>query len=219
MSTEERLRRELRAMAVVNRQLQAQLEGQPAPATSPAKGAAPAPAPRSNVRRGGVATAWLGELADRLPGETPVLVKAPDGPVYLVEEGRRRLVRSGLLAAALEHHLGSKRATVAEADIERLPEGPPVEIVEGPSGPPFVIVGGYRLPVRGLPLPHPVAAADLDRFPQGAEIDVYRSNTPPPPPPPAPSAIGKARELLKGIPAARQAARTARRLLKPKPKA
>jgi Sulfotransferase family len=47
-----------------------------------------------------------------------------------------------------------------------------VEVLEAAQGAPFLILGGQRLPIRGLPLPHPLADIDAVAFPEGDEIDV-----------------------------------------------
>jgi hypothetical protein len=54
--------------------------------------------------------------------------------------------------------------------------GVPVEVLEGPSGPAFVIVGGTRCSLRGLPLPHPVSAEEMQRFPEGEGLDLATAN-------------------------------------------
>lgn len=160
VSTEEdRLRRELRAMAVVNRQLQAQLEE-----------------PQSMVkqRRATSRNEWIELLAAAGINE-PQLVRSPDGKTFVVEGDVRRPVRSGILAAALEEMLHPARA-VTEAELNRWSEGVPVEVLEAPNGPPFVVVGGRRHPVRGLPLPHPVTNKDASEFPEGEELNVAAAN-------------------------------------------
>ncbi|HXH26064.1 MAG TPA: hypothetical protein VNI78_12485, partial [Vicinamibacterales bacterium] len=94
---------------------------------------------------------------------------------YVVEGGTRRQISSGIIAAALAHALGAP-TEIAESDLERLAEGPPVEVLEGPKGPPFVVVGGRRMAVRGLPLPHPVLGEEAEQFPEGAEVNVAAAN-------------------------------------------
>lgn len=177
----ERLRRELRAMAAMNRQLRAQLDaagGAPAPAK---KAATPASAavvvqPSATGRRASVGDRWLDELAAGRAGEA-YLARSADGKAAVVDGGRSRKVASGLLAAALEEFFGGAR-TVEDAELAEMPTGPPVEILEAPSGPPFVVVGGQRLPVRGVPLPHPVSAAEADAFPLGETVNVAKANVP-----------------------------------------
>jgi hypothetical protein len=112
------------------------------------------------------------EWAHAEPGTTDLesvhLGRAPDGVTWLIEGDQRRAVRSGLLAAALEAVVG-KRGELDARDAEAV-EGPPVEVLEGPSGPPFVLIAGHRLPLRGLPLPHPVPA--LPDLIDGPQVDV-----------------------------------------------
>jgi hypothetical protein len=173
----ERLRRELRAMGAMNRQLRAQLDaagGASAPA--PAKkgsSSTPAPAPAAG-RRASVGSAWLEDLATARTGET-FMARSPGGTVVIIDGGRSRAVGSGLLAAGLEVHLGEARS-MDDAQLAEVPKGPPVELLETTSGPPFVVIGGQRLPVRGLPLPHPVPAAEADVFPLGEAVNVAKAN-------------------------------------------
>jgi len=136
------------------------------------------------------------------PTARPFLAVDVTGEVVLVEGTLRRPIASGALATALERTLGARRPLVeppvasdptADPSVDpdaqppvdgavvpagesaaavMLVDGPPVEVLEGPDGPPFVVVGGQRLAVRGLPLPHPVGAEVRDSFPSGGEIDL-----------------------------------------------
>jgi hypothetical protein len=168
MIDEERMRRELRALSAVNRQLQAQLDaGGARPARATATETAPA---RGPVRRSGAASVWLDEL--ELIGMTePFLVRATDGALYVVEGVYRRRVKSALLAAALERALDGHR-DVTDEQLNGWTESVAVEVFEGPKGPPFVVVGGQRLPIRGLPMPYPVSADEMDLIPEGQELNV-----------------------------------------------
>ena len=65
---------------------------------------------------------------------------------------------------------------MGEGELGGWGESAPVEVLEGPKGSPFVIVGGKRWPVRGLPLPHPVSAELMQLFPEGVELNVAASN-------------------------------------------
>ena len=47
--------------------------------------------------------------------------------------------------------------------------------MESGSGPAFLVVGGRRLPLRGLPLPYLVATDDMLLFPEGEELNVAAS--------------------------------------------
>jgi hypothetical protein len=159
------MQRELRALSAVNRQLQAQLDYGGARVARAGTGAA-----RGPVRRSGAAGAWLDEL--ELIGVTePYLVRGPDGAVYVVEGHSRRRVKSALLAAALERALDGHRDATDE-ELSALTESVAVEVFEGPKGPPFVVVGGQRLPIRGLPLPYPVSGEEMDLIPEGQELNV-----------------------------------------------
>jgi hypothetical protein len=157
---QERLRRELRALSSVNRQLQAQLDTGGA---RPGRGGGP-------VRRAGAAGAWLDEL-ERIGVTEPFLVRASDGAMFVVEGNYRRPVKSALLAAALERALDGYRDATDE-ELDAWTETVAVEVLEGPKGPPFVVVGGRRMPIRGLPLPYPVSGDEMDRLPEGPELNV-----------------------------------------------
>lgn len=97
--------------------------------------------------------------------------------MHVVEDGTRRLVRSGLIGAALEQAMGPVRDATAE-ELDRWKEGDPVEVLELAGEPPFIVVGGVRRPLRGLPVPHRVDAAGLASFPQGPQLDVAAANVP-----------------------------------------
>src|SRR4030095_14921011 len=84
-------------------------------------------------------------------------------------------VRSGVIGAALEEKLGAARA-VKDSEFDRWTDGVPVEPLEGPQGPPFVVVGGRRLSLRGMPLPYPVSGDHIALFPKGPEINVGAAN-------------------------------------------
>ncbi|MGH8984409.1 MAG: hypothetical protein ACRDY6_11120 [Acidimicrobiia bacterium] len=129
----------------------------------------------TNTRRASMASSWLGQLQPNGGGPEPFLVRGPGGVVFVIEGGHRRRVSSGLLVAALEQVFGPARGVDA-AEYERWAEMAPVEVLEGPKGGPFVIAGGRRLPIRGLPLPHPVDKEEMDRFPEGPELDVAAAN-------------------------------------------
>jgi hypothetical protein len=181
---EERLQRHVRAMGAVNRQLQAQLEGgrtwtpsadqgEPDLLTSP--GASPSGGFLAGARRAGTANTWLEQLAVSADGHKPFLVRAANGTTFLVEGGYRRPVPSGLLVATLERLFGATQR-VENEEADRWTDGVPVAVLEGPQGPPFVVVGGKRLPIRGLPLPYPVGADQMHLFPQGREFNVAEAN-------------------------------------------
>jgi hypothetical protein len=142
-------------MAALNRRLHAQLGGA--------------------ARRGG-ATEALEELALADSGAEPRLVRVGTR-AFIVEGDRRREVPSSIVAAALAEKLG-RTFWADEGEIEHLREGPAVEIYEGPYDPPFVVVGGKRVSIRGLPLPIPVDAEQLHLFPRHEEINLAAANAP-----------------------------------------
>jgi len=153
-----RLRRQLRALSAVNRQLHAQL-------------ALRAPAAVAKPRRGGTADEWLAELTSR-PRPTRIEIVVTDkGAVWLREDEIRRQVKAGLLLPALEQQLGPRRP-VTDAELEAWAVGPPVEVLEAPAGPAFLVVGGERRSLRGLPVPFPVDQDRAARLPDGAELRV-----------------------------------------------
>lgn len=181
---EQRLQRHVRAMGAVNRQLQAQLDGGRTWTPSSAPGEADlltSPAATLSgafmlgARRSGTANAWLEQLAVSAEGHKPFLVRLTDGRMFLIEGGYRRVVPSGLLVAVLERMLG-RGHEVPNDEADRWTDGVPVEVLEGPQGPPFVVVGGKRLPVRGLPLPYPVSAEQMQLFAQGRDLNIAEAN-------------------------------------------
>lgn len=155
----DRLRRELRALAAVNHQLQAQREEPVAVRTD---------------RRATVGIEWIEQLAT-IGASDAHMARAPDGSVFVVEDTRRRPVSSGLLAAGLEAVLGPAHELTGE-EVESLTPGVAVEIFEASAGPPFVVVGGRRCNIRGLPLPYPVDRRHASEFPEGDEINIAAAN-------------------------------------------
>lgn len=212
------LRRRLRAMAALNHQLLvriAELEAEVAP---PAGTAAPDPladppavdrTPVGSARRRARAAApW--ELGSPLvPVASLEVVMTADGARFVLESGRRRRIRAALLVPALEAHLGETRP-VTDEEVAELPEGPPVEVLEGPDGPPFVVLAGQRLPVRRLPLPHPVGPEVAEGWAEGPALDLSSPVVvlPPPPPPPEPP---KRSVIDRGVDAGLTALRRGRR--------
>jgi hypothetical protein len=95
--------------------------------------------------------------------------------MHVVENDTRRLVRSGIIGAALEQAMGPVREASSQ-ELDAWKEGDPVEVLELPEEPPFIVVGGARRPLRGLPVPHRVDAAGLANFPQGPQLDVAAAN-------------------------------------------
>ncbi|MGZ4680920.1 MAG: hypothetical protein ACXWBN_09640 [Acidimicrobiales bacterium] len=184
-----RLRRQLRAMAAVNEHLRVQLDALRATGattgTAPVRGAMADPPPppprlRSAARRSEIAGDWVPALVadapERRAGD-PVVVSRDDRAVYVIEGTVRRRLTITLLAPALEQLYGERRP-IGDDEFHGLTEGPPIEVLEGPTGAPFVIVGGRRLTVRGLGLPHGVDQTVVDALPEGPQLDVAAAVVP-----------------------------------------
>jgi hypothetical protein len=176
---ERRLQRHVRAMAVVNRQLQAQLEGGRSWSPSAGQGEGDlltsAGTTSSGVRRAGAADAWLEQLSVSSEGHKPFLVRPANGKPFLIEGGYRREVPSALLVSTLERVFGPCH-TVSADEAKRWTDGVPVAVLEGPQGPPFVVVGGKRRSLRGLPVPYPVSPEQMQLLPQGRDLNVAEAN-------------------------------------------
>lgn len=170
-----RLRRQLRAMAAVNEHLRVQLDALRAAAADTApETPRPAARLRSAARRAEIAAGWTPSLVADAPerrGQDPVVVTRADRALYVIEGDIRRRLAITLLAPALEQVYGARRP-ISDDDFEQLAEGPPVEVLEGPTGAPFVVVGGRRLGLRGLGLPHGVDQTVVDALPEGPQLDV-----------------------------------------------
>jgi hypothetical protein len=206
----QRLHRQLRAMSAVNRQLHAQLEGGavrlPGASAAGGRGAL-------TVRRATEGSVWLEHL--HLQGSAdPMLVRTPTKGSFVVEGTMRRTVKSGILFTALTRVLGEPRE-MSDVEIDRWSSGPPVEVLEAGTGPAFVVVGGRRLPLRGLPLPYLVSTADMLLFPEGEEINVAASRHVPQGPVARARAVIEREGAVKG--SAKLVKQTARRATKPKP--
>jgi len=170
----DRLRRHLRALAAVNRQLFAQLEG--------TGGRSAAPADEGDLLAEGSAyrptltnrrSAAAGEMVDRLTtagGASAFLVTDSERRHWAVEGQSRRRVKARMIYEALAGVLEER--SLPDAELDRLPESVAVEVMEGPSGPAFVVVGGRAYPLRGLPLPYPISQEQAARFSRGSEIRV-----------------------------------------------
>jgi hypothetical protein len=185
-----RMRRHLRAMSATNRQLQAQLEGSGIRAVAlpqAARGAngasdvlaADDQAGRAELpaeaRRASRARTLIEQLELQGNAGEPVLVRRGNGALYIVEAGRKREIKSGILGATIERAFGGAR-DLSEAELDQLPDGVPVDIFEGPTGAAFVIYGGQRRPLRGLPLPYPLSERQTQLFPEGEELNVSAAN-------------------------------------------
>jgi hypothetical protein len=195
----QRLKRHLRAMSAVNRQLQAQLDGGTvrmvgAPGASAgddllASTGAGSTRRALTIRRAPAGSGWLDQLRLQGSAGAPFLVRAQNGHSYLIEGALRRRIKAGLLSAALRRVLGPAR-DVSDAELANYSEGPPVEVLEGGTGPAFVVVGGRRLPIRGLPLPYPVSTDEMLQFPTGEELNIATTSSS------MSSPVARTRELL-----------------------
>jgi hypothetical protein len=144
------------------------------PETEQAPAAGREPQADQAVERARAARTWIPEVPKSASERAPYLVVDRAGHVFVIERSRRRPVSSSVLAAALEVRFGPPER-VEQDRLERWPEGAPVEVLEGRRGAPVLVVGGERLPVRGLPLPYPVRQGVIDRLPQGEAIDLGRA--------------------------------------------
>jgi hypothetical protein len=77
--------------------------------------------------------------------------------------------------------------------------------MESGTGPAFLIIGGRRLPVRGVPLPYLVSTEDMLLFPEGEELNVALSRAAPQ------THIARARRVLRNEGPARGAAKLLRK--------
>jgi hypothetical protein len=202
----DRLRRQLRAQSVVNRQLYAQLESG---GVRVAAGASSQDGARKslNVPRVTEGGSWLEQLQMHGGGK-PFLVQTPTQGSYVIDGDMRRQVKAGMLFAALASVIGAPR-DVADEELQRWSPGPPVEVFESGSGPAFLVVGGRRLPLRGLPLPYLVSNEDMLLFPEGEELNVAASARKPPP-----SRSTRARAVLEQEGPLRGGAKLARKALR-----
>lgn len=181
----DRMRRHLRAMSAVNRQLQAQLEtgavrvldaGARPDELLGGADLADGQWATVTVRRASAGSGWLEQLQLHGGGD-PYLVRAQGQGVFVVEGSLRRQIKSGLLFAGLARLLGEP-SEIKESELERWREGPPVEVLEGGTGPAFIVLGGRRLPIRGLPLPHLVSSEEMLLFPEGEELNIATTRGP-----------------------------------------
>jgi hypothetical protein len=202
-SQQQRLRRQLRALSLVNRQLHAQLEGGTVRLSG---GAANGARNALTVRRTAEGGAWLEHLHLHGGGD-PILVRTPGKGTYVVEGNMRRRVKSGILFNALTHVLGVPRE-MTDHDVERWSTGPPVEVLEAGTGPAFVVVGGRRLPLRGLPLAYLVSTDDMLLFPEGEELNVAA------PRPAPPGRVTRARDVIAKDGAIRGSAKLAKKAVR-----
>lgn len=149
----DRLRRELRALAAVNRQLRAQLDGSSQRAIAPRESrttGGPARA-RDPEGHGGFRSSVTGGGPGAVTVEEVEVVRAPSGVVHLREGGTVRRIGSNVVAAALEEVFGLRRPATAE-ELGRYSPGPTIEVYVSEAGRPFLAVAGRRLPLEGLPV-------------------------------------------------------------------
>lgn len=125
-------------------------------------------------RRARLGTEWLDGLVPSQPAPVE-LARRSDGAVFVIEEGAKRAVRSGIVAAALEQSLGPCR-DVPDAELAALPDGVPVELFEADDGQAFVLIGGELRRARGIPLTHPIDSRRVAQVARGADMDVAAAN-------------------------------------------
>jgi hypothetical protein len=176
----ERLRRHLRAMSAVNRQLHAQLEGGTVRLAEGSGASHDDPLGRTDgggvgatamgIRRASVGSTWLEQLELQGGGDAR-LVRTPKRGMYVIEGTLRRRIKSGMILLALARVFGEARE-LRDSELDRWEEGPPVEIMEGRTGPAFLVVGGKRWPIRGLPLPYLVTTEEMLRWPEAEELNI-----------------------------------------------
>src|SRR4051812_26181986 len=104
----QRLRRQLRAQSVVNRQLYAQLDGGGVRVAAGAATSAAGTRKSLTVPRVTEGGSWLEQLQMH-GGGTPFLVQTPTQGSYVIDGDMRRQVKAGMLFAALASVIGSPR--------------------------------------------------------------------------------------------------------------
>lgn len=170
----ERLQREVLALAAVNRQLQADLEGRGLLAVAAPRDRLATPPPTGPPTSAGlgafrsVITQVQGGTGD--PDE-PVRVVEAGGATYLLEGRSARPVPSSIIAAMLEELLGPKQTVTAD-QLANYADGDPLTVLQGPTGPPFLAMAGRRTAVRGWPTIQKVAAEIADDLDDGGELNV-----------------------------------------------
>ena len=130
---------------------------------------------RADERRATKGATWIESLNTSGRTAHPHLIRDPSGGVHLIEGVVARRVGSGIVANGLEQSLGAIR-DITDQDLARFETGVPVEVFEGSNGRPFVIVGGERRRLKGLPLPHRVDERSLSTMPTGDTIDLAAAN-------------------------------------------
>ncbi len=117
-------------------------------------------------------SAWPAELAAGATG-TPVLVERADGHTVVVEAGTTRMVNPPVLAIALAQVLD--HADIPEDELRSLPKGPAVTALKATGEPAFVVVGGRRHAIGGLPITRHIDADRYAQFPEGQGLDLLRA--------------------------------------------
>ena len=145
------------------------------PETEQATAAGREPQVDRAVQRAREAQGWIQEVPKSASERPPLLVVDRSGHVFVVERSRRRhveLLGAGRRARGALRPAPSPSTRTAST---RWKEGAPVEVLEGRRGAPVIVVGGERLPVRGLPVPYPVRQGVIDRLPEGEAIDLGKA--------------------------------------------
>lgn len=132
---------------------------------------------RAIERRASLGARWSTELTTLGAGAAPYLAQDLTGRAYVVEGAAKRRVPSGILAAALEDVLGAPRQ-LSDTELGSMSDGPPVELFEEPAGKNFVVVGGERFDVRGIPQTYPVEVDAARKFPKAGSINAAKANVP-----------------------------------------
>jgi predicted O-methyltransferase YrrM len=116
---------------------------------------------------------WIAQLREYVATEQPRLVQTQTGTIYLFEAGMKRHVTTWLIVRALEDLFGP--LTKSKGSLDQFGDGPPVEILADTDGRLYLIAGGQRYPVRGLPVPLAASPERLALFPMAGEtVDLYR---------------------------------------------
>lgn len=171
-----RLQREVLALASVNRQLQADLEGRGLLAVAAPRDRLATPAPV-----GAPVSAGLGPFRSAITqvrggteaGSDPVAVVESGGATYLLEGLAARPVTSSVVVAMLEELVGP-RTTLGAEDLAMYADGDPVSVMQGPAGPPFLALGGRKVSVRGWPTIQKVAVEVAEELDDGGELNLAR---------------------------------------------
>ena len=130
---------------------------------------------RANERRAQRGATWIDELAIKGRAGNPHLVRSRSGRVYLVEGPNARPVPSGIIAHGLERSFGATR-DAPDSEMSGFAPGVPVEVFEGDDGHAFLVIGGERWRLKGLPLSHHVDPRHEAMLARGSTIDLSAAN-------------------------------------------